>query len=90
MQKRCVVLVKELQNERVLLWTIQAEYIVTHKLVNQILPQLWADLEGVHAQIKEDFDHTASIVNRLGLVQFLNMLLHHRLREELCPVATAL
>jgi hypothetical protein len=80
-----VVVTEELGDELRLLLLVDEEDVVPDQFVNKVLPQFRRNLQGVHPQRQQHFDHPLHVPVPEVLKQFLLVLVHHRLSYLLTP-----
>jgi len=78
-----IVVAHQLLDELEVLVLVDQEDVVPDELIDQVLPQLGRDLQGVHAQGQKHLDHGVDVLLLEVLDQLRLVLVHHGLGYQL-------
>lgn len=69
----------QLKEKSILKICLKEKYVIPYQLINQILAQLWRDLQGVDSEAEQDFNYAFNITLFLSLNQLASMFYHDSL-----------
>jgi hypothetical protein len=69
----------QLTEKSILKICLQEKNVIPYQLINQILAQLWRDLQGVDPEAEQDFNYAFNITLFLSLNQFASVFYHDSL-----------
>jgi len=69
----------QLKEKSILKICLQEKNVIPYQLINQILAQLWRDLQGVDSEAEQDFNYAFNITLFLSLNQSASVFYHDSL-----------